>query len=354
MKEIIISKFWKMALIIGTFCFIMNFSGVKEIYAAESDLPKVNWKMQCVYPPPENLFPGIPGAYGQSLMLAKMVEKASKGRFKIQVFHSGSLFKASKLFDAVSTGAIEMGYAVPRYWEGKMPEAAVEFNLPGSMLSYAEAKKLIWESDWLKILRGVYKKHGVYNLGNTEIGQYNMILKFPLHKVSDLKGKKLRATGITAKALIKFGGTPVKIGPAEQYIALQQGIIDGTVFPGYTGITYKFFEVAKYVTWPGIAAPNITSMIVNLEAYDKLPQKYKDLLNNTAKKWSAWNFDVRGPKADEYVMNAGKKDYKATMIKLSPETVAEFRKLSRPLWGTYAAKSDACKKLVGLLEKANK
>jgi TRAP-type C4-dicarboxylate transport system substrate-binding protein len=316
--------------------------------------PDVNWRMQCSYPPPEEIFPGIPGAYGQALKLSRMIEKASDGHFKIKVYHSGALFKTPEIFNAVSTGAIDMGYAASLYWGGKFPEASVEFGLPGFMATYEQAKKMVWETDWLNILRRNYQTHGVYLLADVEVSQYNLILKFPCHHVSDLKGKKIRASGMYAQAMDLFGAVPVKIEPAEQYVALQRGTIDGVLYPAYTGIMYKFFEVAKYATWPGISAPSLVPMIVNLQAYNNLPQDYKDLLNNQAKEWSKWCFDNRGQASDKYVKKHGPEDYGAVMIDLPSETITKFHQLSQPLWKDYEQKSEDCKSLINLLRKATK
>ena len=316
------------------------------------ELPKVSWRMQSAYPPPEELFPGVPGAYGQAKKLAKMVGEASKGNFKIEVYPSGALFKTPEIFDAVSTGAIEIAWAASLYWGGKFPEAAVEFGLPGYMVSYQQAKKMVWETDWLKILNRNYSKHNVYLLEDTEVGQYNMILNFPCHSVSDLKGKKIRASGIWAKAMKLWGAVPVKIEPAEQYMALQRGTVDGIVYPAYSGITYKFFEVAKYATWPGLVGPLQISFIVNMDAYNKLPPEYKDILNEQARKHSAWCYDVRGPAVDKYVREHGPKDFGAEMIDFTPAAIDEFLKLAASLWDEYAAKSADCAKLCELLKKA--
>ena len=320
--------------------------------ASAADLPEIKWRLQSAYPPPEELFPGIPGAYGQAVKLAGMVEKASNGKFKIEVYPAGSLFKTREVFNAVSRGAIEMAYSAPVYWGGKMPEAAVQFGLPGFMVTYQQAKKLVWETNWFQILRPNYEKRGVYLLADVEVSQYNMILKFPCHKPEDLKGKKIRASGTMAKAMKLWGGAPVKTEPSEIYIALQRGTIDGTMYPAYAGITYKLFEVAKYATWPGLGAPIFVSMITNFEAYNKLPQAYKNILNEQAEKWSKWCFDVRGPATDKYVREHAKKDFGAEMIDWSPETVNEFLKLSAPIWDGFRKKSADCAALVDLQAQA--
>jgi len=343
-----VSILGKLALVV----FVCGLFIINCPNTAQSDSPKISWRLQSAYPPPEELFPGVPGAYGQALKLARMVEEASNGRFKIEVYPSGALFKTPEVFNAVSTGAIEMAWAAPLYWGGKFPEAAVQFGLPGYMVSYQQAKKMVWETDWLKILRRNYKNHGVYLLADTEVAQYNMILNFPCRRVSDLKGKKIRSAGMFSKAMKLWGGVPVKTEPTEIYIAIQRGTIDGTLYPAYSGITYKLFEVAKYATWPGLSAPLQISMIANLEAYNKLPQEYRDLLNRQARKWSEWCYDVRGPAVDRYVKEHGEKDFGAEMIYFTPETIAEFLQLSEPIWTDYEKRSDDCAKLAELLKKA--
>ena len=123
------------------------------------------------------------------------------------------------------------------------------------------------------------------------------------------------------------------------------------MYLAYSGISYKIFEVAKYATWPGLTSPLQISMITSLDAYNKLPKEYKALLNEQAKKWSQWCYDVRGPAVDKYVQEHGPKDFNAQMIYWSPETVKEFLKLSAPIWDTFRKKSPDCAALVELQEK---
>jgi len=341
------------SIFVFTFSFLSSSIFLKTVVYAEK-LPNVNWRMQCAYPPPENLFPGIPGAYGQAVKFAEMVEKATNGKFRIQVFPGGSIFKTPQLFDGVRKGSIEMGYAAPIYWGGKIPEAAVEFGLPGHMVTYQQAKKLIWGTEWLSILRKNYKEHNIYLLADTEISQYNLISNFPCNNASDLRGKKIRATGIIAKAVKLWGGTPVNIEPSEIYVALQRGTIDGAMYPAYSGITYKLFEVANYVSWPGMVAPDHGAMIANMDAYSELPQAYKDALNEQAEKWSKWCFNERGPQVDGYVQKTAPEEYGTEMIHLTPGAIKEFEELSSPLWDNYREKSEDCAKLLDLMLKAKK
>jgi len=347
----------KFMLLFGLLSVVFCFAFVvvmAPVNSALAESPKVSWRLQSAYPPPEELFAGIPGAFGQAVKLAKMVEEASNGNFKIEVYPSSALFKTPELFDAVSTGALQMAWAACSYWGGKIPEAMVQLGLPGYMVTYQQAKKLVWDTDWLKILRPHYEKQNVYLLADTEVSQYNMILNTPVRTVADLKGKKVRATGTFMKAMKLWGGVPVKTEPSEIYVALQRKTIDGTLYPAYSGITYNLFEVAKYATWPGLLGPLQISMIVNMSAYKKLPKEYQNILNEQARKWSQWCYDVRGPAVDKYVREHGPKDYGAVMIDFSPEAIDEFLKLCEPIWAEYAAKSPDCATLLELLKKAKK
>jgi TRAP-type C4-dicarboxylate transport system substrate-binding protein len=59
---------------------------------------------------------------------------------------------------------------------------------------------------------------------------------------------KMRFPGVTAKmALEALGATPVGIAPADQFVAINTGVVDGTIIsPGFL-VTSKIYEITKYM-----------------------------------------------------------------------------------------------------------
>jgi TRAP-type mannitol/chloroaromatic compound transport system substrate-binding protein len=94
--------------------------------------------------------------------------------------------------------------------------------------------------------------------------------------VSDMKGVKMRISGLNAKALQAFGAVPTMVTAPEGYTALERGTIDTFGFPySYAFGAYKLYEVSKYVT-DGMAMSGFMCFQgVSLTAWNKLPDAVK-------------------------------------------------------------------------------
>jgi TRAP-type C4-dicarboxylate transport system substrate-binding protein len=306
------------------------------------------WKLQAAYPPPEKIM-DYWGAYGTAAEVCRRVKERTKGGLDIKVFPPNALFKSMEAPDAIKRGAIEMVLSNGAYHASILPEGILEFGVPYGVKDAKEAAQLLLDSDYPKIMRKAYaEKHGVYFLGITSTGAYNYITRFPIHKMEDLKGKKIRASGAYGRVAQAHGAIPVNLAPAEQYMALQRGTVDGTIYPAYAGITYKMFEVAKYHSWPPTYAVIGANFLTNMAAWNKLPKEYQDVLQEEVTKMSRFTFENSGPALEKIAREEGKKQFGAEAIWISDAEFAKFRQASLPLWDEWGGKSEYCSLLVKL------
>ena len=56
-----------------------------------------------------------------SRTFSKLVEEMTQGQLKVTVYGAGEFVPAMGVFDAVSSGAVEMGHGGAYYWKGKVP-----------------------------------------------------------------------------------------------------------------------------------------------------------------------------------------------------------------------------------------
>lgn len=307
-----------------------------------------SWKLQSAYPPPEKIMNHW-GAYGQAAEIARQVKERTKGGLDIKIYPPNALFKALEAPDAIKRGAIEMVLSNGAYHVGILPEAMLEYGLPYGLKNSREAAKLLWQSAYFKILRKAYlEKHQVFLLGLTSTSAYNYITRFPINKMDDLKGKKIRSSGAFGKIAMVHGATPVNLAPAEQYMALQRGTVDGTIFPAYAGLTYKIFEVAKYHSWPPIYPLIGANLLVNLKAWNKLPKEYQEILQDEVNKMAKYTYEVSGPDLEKIAQEEGKRQFGAEAIWLPDAEFAKFREAVTPLWDEWGKKSMLCAQLVKL------
>lgn len=203
--------------------------------AGEQQPAKVfNWKLQCAFPPPEKVM-GYWSTYGLSREIAQKVKERTNGNLDIKVYSPDALFKVQEAPEAVKRGALEMVASSGSYHASILFEATLEFGLPYGAKNSDQVYNFLYHTDYFKILRQAYAdRHQVYLLSLGSGGSYNYLTRFPIRSMTDMKGKKIRAAGFYGQIAQAHGATPVNLSGAEQYMALQRGTVDGTIYPPHT------------------------------------------------------------------------------------------------------------------------
>nr|MDA3791578.1 TRAP transporter substrate-binding protein DctP [Desulfobacula sp.] len=191
-------------------------------------------------------------------------------------------------------------------------------------------------------------KHGVRFIAPLGVGSMGLISKVPVSTIDDLKGLKIRAVGMEAKIVAALGGSTVAISGAEQYMALKQGVVDGTDYPFYTIGKYKFYEVCDYITRPALHTPGIVEIIMNDDSYKSLSEAHQKAIDQAG--WETFQRTVKLNDEWDKEAYAVCKEKNVEIIDLTPEALEEFRAKIYPLWDEVAQKSDISKRLVDNLK----
>ena len=75
--------------------------------------PTLRWRLTTTFPK------SLDTLYGACEMFSKVVGELSDQKFQVQVFGPGEIVPAFQVFDAVSTGTVEMGNTASYYYIGK-------------------------------------------------------------------------------------------------------------------------------------------------------------------------------------------------------------------------------------------
>ena len=177
------------------------------------------------------------------------LKKASGGRLVITPMAGGEIMPTMETFDAVSTGTLKMDFSYGPYWIGKLPMAIYASGLPPFTLPAFENYQVLYNELGLKeIIRRAYAKHNIFYVGAIPSNNAVLLSKFPVNKVSDLKGKKLRATGLYAEIMNQAGAAATYFPWGEIYGSLEKGVIDGVIAgPLSSQSDSGFHEPAKYL-----------------------------------------------------------------------------------------------------------
>lgn len=296
--------------------------------------------IQCAYP--ETAYVGQTTKF-----FAKRVKELTNGEINVKVYWPGQLVKTKEAFKSVQAGMIDGYSGSMLYFAGIIPEVNAEW-LPFGWRTPKEAAEVYEKYGWLELMREATAKHGVYYVSPVAVASMGLITKKPVRKVADLKGMKIRAVGMEAKIINALGGSTVSVSGAEQYMALKQGVVDGTDYPFYTIGKYKFFEVCDYITRPALHTPGMVEIILNEDSYKSLSKAHQKAINQAG--WDAFLRTVELNEKWDNEAYATCKEKKVEIIDLTPEALGEFRAKTSPLWEQVAQKSDIGKRLVAQLK----
>lgn len=206
---------------------------------------------------------------------AKEIEKRTAGKVQITVFPGGTLTPADKCYDGVVKGISDIGFSVLAYTRGKFPLTEVS-DLPLGIKSGLVASKAF--NDY-------YKKFKPKELDEVKImylhghGPGILHTKKGVTKLEDLKGMKIRCTGMAAKIVTALGGVPVAMPMGETYDALSRGVVDGSMAPYEALQGWKWGEVVRFTT-ENFGSSYSTGMFVvmNKDKWNSLPPDIQKII----------------------------------------------------------------------------
>ncbi len=264
------------------------------------------------------------------------IEKRTNGRVKINYFPGGTLTPADQTYDGVVKGIADIGYSCFSYTAGKFPLMEV-IDLPVGYKSGTQATHLV---------NAFYAKFKPKELDDTKVlmlhahGPGILHTKKPVNKLEDLKGMKIRATGLAEKIVRALGATPVGATMPETYDALRTGVVDGSLSPDEALQGWKWGEVVSYTTYDYSAAYTTAMFIVmNKAKWAALPPDIQKIFEDVSKEWTekqAALWDKIDKDGAEFAKQKGIK-----LIYLSKEEDARWAEKVRPLLDQYANNAKA-------------
>jgi TRAP-type mannitol/chloroaromatic compound transport system substrate-binding protein len=291
------------------------------------------WRMVTTWP---KKFPGL-GLAPENF--AEQLRRVSNGRIQITVYGANEIVPAMGVFDAVSSGSVEMGHGAAYYWKGKIPASSFFTSVPFGM-NATEFNGWLHYGGGLALWREIYAPFNLVPFagGNTGVqmgGWFNREIK----SLADFKGLKMRIPGYAGEIFTRAGGTAVNIPGGELFTALQSGVIDATEWVGpYNDRAFGFQQIAKYYYYPGWQEPGPgLEFVINKKIYDNLSEDLKAMIEITAR---AINQDMQ----DEYTarnrtaLKELVEHHKVDVRPFPAEVLSALKKFSYEIYDEMAAK----------------
>jgi TRAP-type C4-dicarboxylate transport system substrate-binding protein len=270
------------------------------------------------------------------------LEKRTGGRVKIVPYFLSSLNPLPEAYPAVKTGVadiVELNFNVV---PGMFPMQEVFCQtLPST--PWTKWSRVHWELS-NKFPQFAAEMPGVkvlfcHSIGPASIG----MLKKPIHSLADVKGTKIMSIGKPGvDQLTALGFTVVEKYPPEFYTTLEKGVTD-SVGLCKEAFYYEFgmAPLIKYVIEMYFGGTNFVA-VMNMDKFNSLPPDIQKVFEDIGGEYAADLFDqacdqavrVDGPKMME-------DKYGTEFIALSPEELAKWDALVRPVHEAYLAGLEA-------------
>lgn len=230
---------------------------------------------------------------------AAEVEKRSQGLLKVDVIPGGALTKPDQCYEGVVNGISDIGMSCFAYTRGRFPLLEgldLPVGYPDGVAATRIANELI--AKYKNDLKELQDTHLLYVHAH---GPGVLASKKAVRSLDDLKGLKVRATGLSSKIIQSLGAAPVGMSQPETYEALQKGVVDATLCPIETLKGWKQGEVVSTVTEAsGLGYTTVMFVTMNTAKWNKLPADLQKTITAVSSEWIgkhgvAWNAaDVEG------------------------------------------------------------
>ncbi len=267
---------------------------------------------------------------------AKEIEQRTNGKVKITIYPGGTLTPADKCYDGVEKEISDIGMSVMSYTMGKFPLTEV-IDLPLGYKSGVVATKLI---------NSYYQKFRPKEFDSTQVMYFHahgpgfLHTKKAVHKLEDLKGMKIRCTGMAAKVVTALGGVPVAMPMGETYDALKRGVVDGSMAPQEALQGWKWGEVVKFTTECfGAAYSTGFFVVLNKDKWNKLSPDVQKIIAQVNEEWmekTGRNWDEIDRAGRDFTLKLGNQ-----IISLSGEEDEKWAKAVQPILGDYVNRMKA-------------
>ncbi len=226
------------------------------------------------------------------------VEKATEGRYKIQLYPSGVLGSEKVTYDYTKSGIVEMSVVGTGMWSETPKMSSPDFPFMFKDVDHASRcyqgafgdylREEIESTQPLKLL--AWMPNGVRAFSSNK----------KLTSIEDFKGQKLRMPNnpIHVRLAESLGANVVIMDMGEVFTSLEQGVVDGQDNPLSTVRNEGWYEVQKYIY-------NTNHIIASLELFANddflagMSEEDQEAFRTAAQDAASYSWDLYKQSLDE-------------------------------------------------------
>jgi TRAP-type mannitol/chloroaromatic compound transport system substrate-binding protein len=226
----------------------------------------------------------LPGLQTSAERIGRAITVATGNRIRVTVFAAGELVKPFEVFDAVSSGVIEMYHSAEYYWERRSPAfnffAAVPFGFTADEMAawiHFGGGQALWDE--------LSANYNIKPLLTTNTGvQMGGWFTKEVNSLQNYAGVKYRMPGLGGEVLRRLGATVVNLPGGEIVPALRSGAIDASEWVGpWDDMHLGLHKASKFYYYPGFHEPGtVLATAINKARWDSLTAEERGLITTIA------------------------------------------------------------------------
>ncbi len=273
-----------------------------------------------------------------TMPLLNELKAASGGRIDFETYMGGTAFAHPlKQYEQVAQGVMDISQGVLSYTPGQF--ALTEVVTMPFLVEDARAASIAVNKLAPKLLADEFKD--IHLMAVLVTPPLYVHMRGDAKSLDDLKGKRVRATGVGATNLLKgIGATPVAMPAPAVYENLQKGVIDGALAEFTALQAFRIGEVSK-----SHLLANVSSALLFIGMNkDKLASLPKDIQDAVRTKFSgpavgeraAQCWQKRGQEVADTLKSQGH-----VFVNFSPEDRAKVAPIAKAVTDDYIAGLEA-------------
>jgi len=229
-------------------------------------------------------------ALGDTLpFVAERIEAISGGSIAIEIAEPGTVVRGTEIFDAVSSGSVDVGYSWMGYEIGQLPSSALFGATPFGLepadyiawyyFGYDDGEGNRVESGQ-ELVAEIFEPYNVYPIFcGTIPPEAAGWFTFPIENLEQIQGLRFRAAGLGGRIMESMGASVTVLPGSELYQALETGVLDATEFSLPTvDRQLGFYQIAQYYHLPGWHQPSTSQYLYwNLDAWNELDEVQQEM-----------------------------------------------------------------------------
>ena len=257
--------------------------------------------------------------------LKKRVAERTPHTVEVLEGWASSILKATEVLEGTQSGIVDLGYFCYCHEGGKLALHNFPYYAPFASPSPEVANKSARRVyDQIPELHQILERdNNQMNLAIMPIDNYDLVMKFPMKTVAEVKGRKFGGAGPNLPWIEKAGGIPVSVTGPEFYTAFQTGLFEGGVIFVSIMDSLKLYPIAPYYVRVGFGSMSIFGLDVNVNSFKKLPKEIQDILVETAR-----DMEIRGGPFTQEIT-----DKYLALIEKNGATIVNFPQEEREKWG---------------------